>query len=114
MKLVGLIEMCLNEAYNKVGMGKHLLDKIPIENDLKQGDGSPLLFNFVFEYATKNLQEHQVGVKLNGTLQLLAYDDDANLLGDYIDTINKNTENLFDESKEVGLEVNIEENVGVP
>jgi hypothetical protein len=38
----------------------------------------------------------------------LAYADDVNLLGDNIDTINKNTETLIDASKEVGLEVNIE------
>jgi hypothetical protein len=37
----------------------------------------------------------------------LAYADDVNLLGDNIDTINKNTEILIDASKEVGLEVNV-------
>jgi hypothetical protein len=49
-----------------------------------------------------------VGLKLNGTHQLLAYTDDVNLLGDNIDTINKNTETLTDASKEVGLEANVE------
>jgi hypothetical protein len=46
-----------------------------------------------------------VGLKLNGTHQLLAYADDVDLLGDNIDTINKNTQTLIDASKEVGLEV---------
>jgi hypothetical protein len=46
-----------------------------------------------------------VGLKLNGTHQLLAYADDVNLLGDNIDTIQKNTETLIDASKEVGLEI---------
>jgi hypothetical protein len=46
-------------------------------------------------------------LKLNGTHQLLAYADDVNLLGDNIDTIKKNTENLIDASKAVGLEVNV-------
>jgi hypothetical protein len=45
---------------------------------------------------------------LNGTHQLLAYADYVNLLGDNIDTINKNTETLIDASKEVGLEINVE------
>jgi archaellum component FlaC len=49
-----------------------------------------------------------VGLKLNGTHQFLAYDDDVNLLGDNIDTIKKNTKTSTDASKEVGLEINIE------
>jgi hypothetical protein len=54
------------------------------------------------------VQENQVGLKLNGTHELLAYADDVNLLGDNIDTMEKNTETLIDTSKEVGLEINIE------
>jgi hypothetical protein len=38
----------------------------------------------------------------------MAYADDVNLLGDNIDTINKNTQPLIDASKEVILEVNVE------
>jgi hypothetical protein len=49
-----------------------------------------------------------VGLKLNGTHQLLAYAADVTLLGDNIDTIKKNTETLTDASKEVGLEINVE------
>jgi hypothetical protein len=49
-----------------------------------------------------------VGLKLNGTHQLLAYVDDVNLLGDNVDTIKKNTKTLIDASKEVGLEINRE------
>jgi hypothetical protein len=48
------------------------------------------------------------GLKLNGTHHLLAYADDVNLLGDNIDTTNKNTQTLIDASREVGLEVNVE------
>jgi nitrous oxide reductase len=49
-----------------------------------------------------------VGLKLNGTHQLLAHTDDVNLLGDNIDTIKKNTKTLIYANKEVGLEVKIE------
>jgi hypothetical protein len=48
-----------------------------------------------------------VGLKLNGTHQLPAYAD-VNLLGDNIDTVNKNTETLIDAVREVGLEINVE------
>jgi hypothetical protein len=34
----------------------------------------------------------------------VAYDDDVNLLGDNIDSINENTKIVIDASKEVGLE----------
>jgi hypothetical protein len=54
------------------------------------------------------VQENQVGLKFNGKHQSLAYADDVNLLGDNIDTIKKNKENLIDASKEVGLEINVE------
>jgi hypothetical protein len=49
-----------------------------------------------------------VGLKLNGTQQLLAYADDVNLLGDNIDTVKKNTETLIYANKEVSIEINVE------
>jgi hypothetical protein len=50
-----------------------------------------------------------VGLKLNGTHQLLVYPYDVNLQGNNIDTIKKNMGTLFDVNKEVSLEVNTEE-----
>ena len=51
-KLARLIKMCLTETYSRVRVGKNLSDMFPIRNVLKQGDAlSPLLFNFVLEYA---------------------------------------------------------------
>jgi hypothetical protein len=112
MKLVRLIKMCLNETYSKVLIGKHLSDSFPIKNGLKQGEVlSPLLFNFALEFAIKTVQKNQAGLKFNGIHQLLAYGDDVNLLGDNIETIHRNTENLIYASKEIGLEANVEKTI---
>jgi hypothetical protein len=64
-----------------------LYDSFPNQNGLKQGDSlSPLLLNFLLEYAIRKVQGNQVGLKLNGTHQLLSYAD-VNLEGDNKDTI---------------------------
>jgi hypothetical protein len=95
MKLGRLIKKCLNETYSKVGIGKDLSDSFPIQNGLKQGAALwSLIFNFALQYAIRKFQENQVGLKLNGTHQILAYADDIILV---------------DGSKDVGLNAKIEE-----
>jgi hypothetical protein len=79
-KLVRLVKMYLTETYGRVRVGKNLSEMFPIRNGLKQGDAlSPLLFNFVSEYAIKRVQVNQDGLKLCSTHQLLAYADDDNI-----------------------------------
>jgi hypothetical protein len=79
----------------------------PIRNGLKQGDAlSPLISNFPLEYVIKWVQLHQDGLKLNSTQQLLAYVDDANILGGSVHTVKENKVALVVANKEIGLEVN--------
>jgi hypothetical protein len=81
MKLVKLFKMCLNETCSRIRIGKYLSDSFLVQNGLKQGDVlSALLFNFALECVIREVQEKLVGLKFNGTRQLLAYADDENLL----------------------------------
>ena len=99
--------MCLTETYNRVRAGKNLSERFPIRNGLKEGDAlSPVLFNFVWEYAIRRVQVNQDGLKLNGIHQLLAFADDVNILGGSVHTVTKNAEALVVATKEIGLEVN--------
>jgi hypothetical protein len=54
MKLVRLVQICLNETYSRVWVGKHLSDTFTVKNGLKLGNAlSPLFFNFALEYAIR-------------------------------------------------------------
>jgi hypothetical protein len=107
MKLVMLIQMCLNETYSTVRIGKHLSDIFPIKNCLKQEYPlTPLFFNFALEYANRRVQVYQDGLKLNGTHQVLVYANDVNILDGSLHTIKKNTEAFVVASEETELQVN--------
>jgi hypothetical protein len=84
-----------------------LSDNLPTQNGLKQGGASsPLLFKFALKCAIRKVWENRVGMKLNGTHQLLVYADDVNLLEDNI--YYKGKHRHFDASKEVCPEVKAE------
>jgi hypothetical protein len=72
-----------------------------------------LLFNFALEYTIRKDQENQMGLKLNGTHQLLFYVDDVNPVADNINTMKKNKDVAYGTSKEAGLEVNTEKTKNV-
>jgi hypothetical protein len=71
-----------------------------IQNGLNEEDAIlSLLFKFTSEYAIRKVYKNYVGLKLNGTHELLIYAD-VNLLRDNIvvGTTKKNTETLNDTS----------------
>jgi hypothetical protein len=51
------------------------------------------------------VQVNQDDLKLNGTHQLLTYEDDVNILGGNANAVKKNTEALVGATKEIGLEM---------
>jgi hypothetical protein len=63
-----------------------------------------------YSCAIRRVQENQERLILNWTHQLLAYADDVNIVGENIDTIQRNTKSILDANKEVGLEMNPEKN----
>jgi hypothetical protein len=74
-------------------MQAKISDKFPVQNGMKEGHTlSPLPFNFAMKFAIRRVQEKQEGLKFNGTHQLLACADDINIVGENIDTLNKNPE----------------------
>jgi hypothetical protein len=82
MKMVGLIKMCLTEAYSRVRVGKNLSEVFSVRNGLKHSDApSSLFFNFALEYPIRRVQVNQNGLKLNGTHELLFYAVEVNILG---------------------------------
>jgi hypothetical protein len=59
-----------------------------------------LLLNFALEYAIRQVQVNQEGLKLNCTHQLLVNANDDNILGGNIRTVKKNTKALVVAGKE--------------
>ena len=63
-------------APSKVRIGNYLSSSFPTENGLKQGDVSlPQLFNYALEYAIMKVQKTRLVLDVNGSHQVLTYED---------------------------------------
>ena len=73
-----------------------------------QGDAlSSFFFSLALECVIRRVQVNEDGLNLNGTHQLLVYDDDdVNILGGNVHTIKEKAEALVVASTETRLEVN--------
>ena len=61
-----------------------------------------MLSTITLEYAIRRVQENKNGLQLNGTLQLVVYAGDVNMLGGTKCTVKKSTEALGVAGKESG------------
>jgi hypothetical protein len=68
-----------------------------------------ICFNdIVLEHAIKKVEENHVGIKLNGSHQLLVYAGNVNLSADSIHGSEKITEAVIEASMGVAIEINTE------
>ena len=81
-----------------------------VENSLKQGNVSPLLFNFTVEYTIRKIQETNLGLDMNDTRQVWTYANDENLIGDDISATGRNANMLLYACKNVGFSSKHSEN----
>jgi len=65
-----------------------------------------IAFQLFLEYAIREVQVNQDGLKLNGTHRLLVNADGVNMRKGNVHTIKENLEALLVANKEIGLEVN--------
>jgi hypothetical protein len=99
--------MCSSKTHSEVHIGIRLSDTFLILNCLKQEIALlPFIFNISLEYEIRKVQDSQIALKLNRTHQFLVYVDYMNLLGDNMNNIEKNNDDLIDDIKKVALEVN--------
>jgi hypothetical protein len=71
--------MRLNKMYSKVHVSKTCL--FLIQNGLKEGDAlSPLLLDFVLQFAIRKAQENQLGLKLVSVSRSACFTSDKGLL----------------------------------
>ena len=90
--------MCVTETYSRGWVDKNLSNMFPIRNCLRQDALSPVLSNWALEYTIRRVQVNQVGLELHGTLQLLVYADDVNIMEGSVHTIKENAEALVMDS----------------
>jgi hypothetical protein len=55
----------------------------------------PLIFNFALKYAIRKMQGTNLALDMDGTHPILAYADDANLIGDVIGTTERRAKMLL-------------------
>lgn len=90
-----------------VRIGADLTEEFDVVTGLKQGDAlSPVLFNFVLEYAIRKVCALNGGVNINGQHKVIGYADDLALLGERKQHVVDSVSCLQQEASKIGLSIN--------
>jgi hypothetical protein len=98
----GKKELMLYEQYAEKFIVQNCVTEITNQKEINK-------CSMILNTALGGPKRTQEGLKLDGARQLLACAGDVNIVGENVDTIQRNTEALLHAGKEVGLEVNQEQ-----
>jgi len=106
-KLINLIGMTSRNTTGRVIVQNMMTEEFAINKGLRQRDAlSTQLFNVVWEKVMRHIQINKGGSIYTRTLQIVAYEDDVNLIGRSTGQLKDAVVQMGEASNELGLRIN--------